>query len=157
MPKITILAVGKIRNSNFADAFGEYIKRIKPFAMISIQELTAESFFNNSDREKIKNKEGERIKSFLEKRKNERIIVLDEGGRQVDSEKFSQLLFEDEGREIIFVVGGTLGLNAEILNLNQTDKVSFSKMTFPHELVRVILAEQIYRAIAINKNKRYHY
>ena len=57
MPKITILAVGKMRNSNFADAFGEYIKRIKPFAMISIQELTAESFFDNSNREKIKNRE----------------------------------------------------------------------------------------------------
>ncbi|MEF3691927.1 MAG: 23S rRNA (pseudouridine(1915)-N(3))-methyltransferase RlmH [Candidatus Moraniibacteriota bacterium] len=157
MPKITILAIGKMKDRNFADAFGEYIKRINPFAMVSIQELSAESFFDNSDRERIKNKEGQRIKNYLEKRRGGRIIVLDEGGRQIDSKNFSQLLFEAEGREIIFVVGGTLGLSAEILNLRQVDKISFSKMTFPHELVRVILAEQIYRSIAINKNKRYHY
>lgn len=157
MLKITILAVGKIKDECFKKNFQEYLKRISPYAVINVEEVNPESFFDNSDKEKIKQKEGEKILKFLEKFSQSKILILDERGKEFKSVDFSEFLFRNESEEIVFVVGGTLGFSQEILNYENTTKVSLSQMTFPHELTRVILAEQIYRAIAINKNKSYHY
>jgi len=75
----------------------------------------------------------------------------------LDSQDFSKLIFKDEAREIIFVIGGALGLSEEVLNYKNSIRLSFSRMTFLHEMTRVILAEQIFRAVAIEKGKKYHY
>jgi len=157
MLKITILALGKIKNNDFKNSFNEYLKRVSPYANVIVEELNPESFFDNSDKEKIKQKEGVRIKNYLDRFPTSKIFILDERGKEADSLAFSKLLFENELENIIFVVGGTLGFSKEILAHKNTFKVSLSKLTFPHELARVILAEQIYRAIAISKNKSYHY
>lgn len=157
MLKITILAVGKIRNSDFKNSFNDYIKRIYPYAVLNVEELVPEPFFDNSDKEKIKQKEGEKIIKYLEKFKQSKILILDERGKEFDSNNFSSFLFKNELEDVVFVVGGTLGFSKEVFALKNVNKVSLSQMTFPHELTRVILAEQIYRAIAINKNKSYHY
>lgn len=157
MLKITILAVGKIKDDNFKKLFNEYIKRISPYAVLNVEELTPEPFFDNSNKEKIKQKEGEKIIKYLERFPQSKIFILDERGREFNSINFSNLLFESELESIIFVIGGTLGLDKNILDYKNATKISLSQMTFPHELVRVILSEQIYRAIAINKNKSYHY
>lgn len=157
MLKIVILAVGKVKNIDFKNSFNEYLKRISPYANIMVEELNPEPFFDNSDKDKIKEKEGIKIKNYLNRFSTSKIFILDERGKQLDSGNFSKILFENELENIIFVVGGTLGLSGDVLKYKNATKVSLSQMTFPHELVRVILAEQIYRAIAINKNKSYHY
>ena len=157
MLKITILAVGKIKNTDFKNSFNDYIKRISPYAVLGVEELASEPFFDNSDKEKIKQKEGEKLIKCLEKFKQSKILILDERGKEFDSNNFSSFLFKNELEDIVFVIGGTLGFSREVFALKNVSKVSLSQMTFPHELTRVILAEQIYRAIAINKNKSYHY
>jgi 23S rRNA (pseudouridine1915-N3)-methyltransferase len=157
MLKITILAVGKLKDDNFKKLFNEYIKRISPYAVLNLEELAPEPFFDNSNKEKIKQKEGEKIINYLKRFPQSKIFILDERGKEFNSENFSKVLFKNELENIIFVVGGTLGFSGEILTYKNAFQVSLSTMTFPHELVRVILAEQIYRSIAINKNKSYHY
>lgn len=157
MLKITILAVGKIKKEYYRDAFMEYLKMISPYASIKVEELVSESFYDNSDKEKIKEKEGLKFIKYLEKFPQAKIIILDERGKEFLSDDFSKFVFSNESEHLIFVVGGTLGLSEEVLSYKNSIKISLSRMTFPHEMVRVILAEQIYRAIAINKNKSYHY
>lgn len=157
MLKITILSVGKLKKEYYKNAFDEYIKMISPYANVKIEELSPESFFDNSDREKIKEKEGKKIIKYLERFKQSKILILDERGKEFVSKEFSDFLFKNELEDIIFVIGGTLGFSQEIFNHKNITKISLSQMTLPHELTRVILAEQIYRAIAINKNKSYHY
>ena len=157
MLKITILALGKIKNAAFKNSFDDYIKRISPYAVLSVQELVPEPFFDNSNKEKIKEKEGEKIIKYLERFPQSKILILDERGKEFTSNTFSNFLFKNELDDIIFVIGGTLGFSKEIFDYKNADRVSLSQMTLPHELTRVFLAEQIYRAIAINKNKSYHY
>ncbi len=157
MLKITILAVGKIKSADFKNSFNDYIKRISPYAVLNVEELAPEPFFDNSDREKIKEKEGKRIIKYLARFAQSKILILDERGKEFISNNFSNFLFENELEDVIFVIGGTLGFSKEIFDYKNVTKISLSQMTFPHELTRVILAEQIYRAIAINKNKSYHY
>lgn len=157
MLKITILAVGKIKNKNFKGAFEEYLKMISPYASIKVEELVPESFYDNSDKEKIKEKEGLKIIKYLDKFSQAKIIMLDERGKEFLSEEFSEFIFNNAFEHLIFVVGGTLGMSKEVLTYKNATKLSLSQMTFPHEMVRVILIEQIYRAIAISKNKSYHY
>jgi 23S rRNA (pseudouridine1915-N3)-methyltransferase len=157
MLKITILAVGKIKDESFKKSFEKYLKMVAPYAVVRIDEITSEPFFNNSDKERIKQKEGEKIINHLKKNNQSNIFILDERGREFESSDFSKILFKNETIDSIFIIGGTLGLSKEVLIYKNSIKLSLSKMTFPHEMVRVILAEQIYRAIAINKNKSYHY
>lgn len=157
MLKITIIAIGKIKNKNFKNSFDDYLKMICPYASVKIIEVDSEPFFDNSDKEKIKQKEGEKIYKHLNKFSSGIIFILDERGQEFDSKSFSERLFFGEKEEIIFVIGGSLGLSEEILGYKNSFKISLSKLTFPHELVRVLLMEQIFRAIAINRNKSYHY
>lgn len=157
MLKITILAVGKLKNEYFKKAFSEYLKMISPYANVNVEELSPEPFFDNSNKEKIKEKEGEKIIKYLERFPRSRVLLLEESGREFQSIDFSNFLFKNETDNIIFVIGGTLGFSKEVFGYKNATKVSLSQMTFPHELTRVILSEQIYRAIAINKNKSYHY
>lgn len=155
MLDITILAVGKIKEEYFKKACGEYVRRLSPYARISIEEVFHEPFRHNGEKSKVKQKEGERIKKFLEKRGECEIFLLDEHGKEYTSEQFAGTL-EKISKPIIFVIGGSLGMSEEVLSLPYK-KITLSSFTFPHELVRVVLFEQLYRAITIINGKTYHY
>lgn len=155
MFNITILAVGKIKEKYFQEAMGEYLKRLRPYAKISIEELRAEPFKNESEKIKSKKIEGERIFNFLEKYTDSEIVILDERGKKYSSPEFADYLSKIN-RRIIFVIGGALGID-EIISKKYKNKIALSDMTFPHEMARVFLTEQLYRAAAIIKGKEYHY
>lgn len=154
MFNIIILAVGKIKEKYFLEAGNEYLKRLKPYAKISVHELKAESF-GASDQARTRKIEGERILEFIKKQPLSEVLILDEHGQSFVSIDFSKML-ENANRQVIFVIGGSLGLDKEVLKKSWT-KVSLSSLTFPHELARVVLLEQIYRAAAIAKGKEYHH
>lgn len=151
---ITILAIGKIKEKYFADAIFEYIKRLSPYVIINIKELKAISF-TDKNKEKAKKEEGVLILNYLNKLSGKTIIALDEHGENFPSEEFSRFLC-GLNSQVIFVIGGSLGLDEKVIK-KSNKLISLSKMTFPHELARLVLCEQIYRAVAINKNKTYHY
>jgi 23S rRNA (pseudouridine1915-N3)-methyltransferase len=153
MREIIIIAVGRIKNDFFAGAIAEYSKRLKPYASVKILELTPESF-SESTRVKAKGAEGERILKNLEKFTGAEILLLHERGRELDSVRFSEKLSAANGK-IIFVIAGALGFSDEVLV--KYPQISLSEMTFPHELARLVLLEQIYRAATIIKGKTYHY
>jgi 23S rRNA (pseudouridine1915-N3)-methyltransferase len=154
MWQVTILAAGKIKEKGLAGLIAEYLKRIKPYAIVKVIELNAEPFIK-SNKKQAKQKEGERINKFLDQQRNSWIVVLDERGNNLDSFKFSDWL-EDAGVPIVFVIGGALGLNEEIIR--RADKViALSKLTFTHEVARLLLVEQLYRAATIKRGKEYHY
>ncbi len=156
MFRITILVIGKLKEKYFQTAVLEYIKRLKAYVKLEIIELEAEPFGEDSgSRAKSKKKEGERILKFLKKYGNAEIIILDENGKNISSKGFAEFL-DSIDRHIVFVVGGALGWDEEIKK-QPFMRLSLSLMTFPHELARVILLEQIFRAVAILKNKEYHY
>ncbi len=155
MFNIVILAVGKIKEKHWRTAAEEYLARLRPYAKILVEEVAAESWQRISDKEKAKDKEGERLLKFLEKYSGSEIILLDESGKQFSSREFSQILNRASGR-IVFVIGGALGFSEKVKNSLRV-KLSLSKMTLPHELARVVLLEQIYRAATIILGKAYHY
>ena len=157
--KISIVSVGKLKECYWQDALGEYVKRIKPHSSVEIVEVMDEPF-SEDDSEKrkaeIKTREGQKILSKL--RKDTFVICCDLRGREYSSEEFSAFLMKlalDGKSDISFIIGGSLGLSLEVLE-RADSKICFSEMTFPHQLMRVILAEQIYRAFKIAKNEPYH-
>lgn len=150
---IVILAIGKIKENYFSEAAKEYLKRLRPYARIEMVELEPASF-NNSNKEKSKKKEAEKILAYLEKQPDAQVFILHERGKSLDSGDFAKTL--DTNRRTIFVVGGSLGFDESILEKNWL-KLSLSPLTFPHEMARVILLEQVYRAATIIKGKDYHY
>lgn len=153
MFNITILAVGKIKEKYFQEAIGEYLKRLKPYAKITIEELKAEPFKNENEKIKSKKIEGERILNFLEKHSDSEVFILDERGKKFSSMEFANHLLS---QPIIFVIGGALGIDEGVIKKCK-NKISLSNMTFPHEMARLFLIEQLYRAITIVKGKEYHY
>ena len=154
MWQITILAAGKIKELALAGLIAEYLKRIKPYAIVKVIELNAEPFAK-SNKKQAKQKESEKINKFLDQQRNAWIVVLDERGTNLDSFKFADWL-EDAGVPIVFVIGGALGLDEEIIG--RADKViALSKLTFTHEMARLLLVEQLYRASTIKRGKEYHY
>ncbi|MEI6288527.1 MAG: 23S rRNA (pseudouridine(1915)-N(3))-methyltransferase RlmH [bacterium] len=156
MFNITILSIGRIKEKYFADAYSEYLKRLQPYAKIKVEELKAESFSENKASQDLAKKvEGERLINFLNKSNDSRIILLQENGREYSSIQLAELL-KKEKKRIIFVIAGALGFSNEIKN-KYTESLSLSQMTFPHELARVVLSEQLYRSATIVNNKKYHY
>jgi 23S rRNA (pseudouridine1915-N3)-methyltransferase len=153
MLEIIIIAIGKVKNEFFAGAIGEYLMRLKPYASVKILELSPEPF-NDSNREKVKKAEGERILSALEKYAGAEIFLMHERGKEMDSVKLSEKLAGANGK-VVFAIAGALGFAEEVLV--KYNQLSLSKMTFPHELARLILLEQIYRAATMIKGKTYHY
>jgi 23S rRNA (pseudouridine1915-N3)-methyltransferase len=155
----TILCVGKIKEKFYADAVQEYGKRLSRYGKINIVEVADEKTKENASEtliNQIKAKEGERL---LEKiRDNMYVIALDLKGKEYDSVAFSRHLSQlmlDGNSHITFVIGGSLGLHSSLLQ-RADEKICFSKMTFPHQLMRVILLEQVYRANRIQNNEPYH-
>lgn len=153
MLDITILAVGKIKSKFLAEAESEYLKRLKPFARVNILETKAESF-SSSTKEKAKQTETERLAKILKDTPGG-IYLLSESGNQYDSISFASNIHNHDGKKITLVIAGSLGFDKEIVD--SYPSISLSSLTFTHEMARVILLEQIYRAISIERGKDYHY
>lgn len=153
MKNISILCLGTIKEAYFKQAFLEYEKRISRNIKLKIIELPAKGF-SEKNTLMIKKQESQRVLNFLEKNKDSEVFLLSENGEELSSVQFSQKIFKIN-EPIIFVIAGTLGFDFEILKNYR--KISLSKMTFLHEMARVILIEQIYRAVNIEKGKKYHY
>jgi len=156
MLNIKIIALGKLKESYWEDAENEYQKRLKPYAKIELVQIPEEPFREGDDREKIKALEAVKIQKILPE--GGLIIALHETGKELTSVQFSQFLEENStrGETITFVIGGPLGLHESILKLAAI-QLSLSQFTFPHQMVRTILLEQIYRAVTIQNGKQYHY
>lgn len=157
--KITILAVGKIKEKFFREAIAEYEKRLSRYCKMEILEVADEKtpdHASETEEEQIKEKEAKRI---LEKiNPDTYVITLEILGEKMNSVTFSEMIQKlgVQGRsQIVFVIGGSLGLH-ESVSRRADRKVSFSPMTFPHQLMRVILCEQIYRGFRIMNHEPYH-
>ena len=155
--RITVVCVGKIKEKFYTQAVEEYSKRLSRYCKLDIVELSDEKTPDNASdivNEQIKNKEGERILSAIDAY----VCALAIEGKMLDSVELSEKIDRlgiDGTSNITFVIGGSLGLADAVLK-RADYKLSFSKMTFPHQLMRVILLEQIYRAYRIMKNEPYH-
>ena len=156
--KITIICVGKIKEKYLVDGIKEYSKRISKYSKLEIIELKDEHAPENlsfKDIEIIKDKEGDKI---LPKIRDSFVIALAINGLMFTSEDLASKIESIKtynASHITFFIGGSLGLSNNILNIVDL-KMSFSKMTFPHQLMRLILLEQIYRSFRINNNEPYH-
>lgn len=159
MLNISILCIGTIKEGYLREAVKEYIKRLVPYAKIEIKELQEISFYSLEDRTRVLQKEADTINKNI--KAHSTIFCLTEEGVQYTSPQFAQLLGNANAGNIgathlTFIIGGALGLSNE-LKERADMLISFSKMTFTHQMVRVILLEQIYRAATILSNKKYHY
>ncbi|MBE5905350.1 MAG: 23S rRNA (pseudouridine(1915)-N(3))-methyltransferase RlmH [Lachnospiraceae bacterium] len=157
--KITILCVGRIKEKFYSQAIAEYVKRLGRYCQIAIVEVADEKTPEKaSEKEElqIKEKEGQRL---LDKMKDDMyVIALAINGQQPDSVGLAnkmKSLMTYQTSHIAFVIGGSLGLSESVLN-RADEQLSFSKMTFPHQLMRVILLEQIYRSFRIIHGEPYH-
>lgn len=156
---ISIIAVGKLKEKYLKEAISEYSKRLGRYCKFEIIELQDEKTPDNaSEREEelIKEKEG---KSILSKIKdNAYVIAMDLNGKQLTSVEFAKFISDcgiKGNSNLVFVIGGSLGLSQEVIK-RADYKLCFSKMTFPHQLMRVILLEQIYRSYRIINGEPYH-
>ena len=159
MISVTVIAVGKIKEKFFSAAVEEYGKRLGRYCNFKVIEVKDEPTVENPserERELILIKEGKRIEEKIPK--GAYVVSLCVEGKQESSEGMAELLtaVANEGwSHIVFIIGGSFGLSEDIKKLSKK-RLSFSKMTFPHQLMRVILSEQIYRAFTIIEGKTYH-
>ena len=158
MLTINIVCIGKIKEKFFKDAIDEYSKRLSKYCKLNILELPDEKIpdkLNPNLENDIKSKECTNMINHI--KKDSYIICLDLAGKEFSSEDFSKNIenISMQSSQITFVIGGSLGLSKEILNL-ANQKICFSKMTFPHQLIRVFLLEQIFRAFKISHGETYH-
>ena len=157
--KIRIFAIGKIKEAYLKEGINEYLTRLKPYTQIEIIELNDEPIPDNpneSEINKAKNIEGERVLKLL--KPQDYLISLDLNKKQYTSLEFAKYLdnkFIIGGSNINFVIGGSYGLS-DSLKKRANDSLSLSNMTFLHQMTRLLLLEQIYRAFKINRNETYH-
>jgi len=154
---IDILCVGKIKEKYFSDAIDEYLKRLKRFAKVNIFQVADEKIpDNSSDKldEQIKTTE---CKKMIEKLKPGFTIAMCVEGKQLSSPELADKISSamQSNSHITFIIGGSLGLSEEIKSMADL-RLSIGKITLPHQLMRVVLLEQIYRAFKINANETYH-
>lgn len=157
--KITLITVGKIKEKYFTDAISEYSKRLSRYCKMDIIEVPDEKTPDGASETletQIKDKEGEKILAKIPD--GAYVVALAIEGKMLDSEELADKMekWNVSGiSHVVFVIGGSLGLSAKVLS-RADFKLSFSKMTFPHQLMRVILLEQIYRSFRIRNNEPYH-
>ena len=157
--KITIVCAGKLKEKYLRDGIAEYEKRLRPYADLRTIEIIEERMKDRpspAEKEEVLRREGERLSSQIPQRAY--LIVLDVGGEEMSSEKFSaridRLMLMGESH-IAFLVGGPFGLSDE-LRQRADLRLSFSQFTLPHQLIRLFLMEQIYRSFKISRHEPYH-
>ena len=157
--KITVIAVGKIKEKYYRDALTEYAKRLSRYCKLEIVEVEDEKTpdrASEAEEDQIREKEAERVLKYV--KDNAYVITLEIMGRMIDSEEFAEKIEKlgvQGASHIQFIIGGSLGLHGKVCR-RANMAVSFSKMTFPHQLMRVILLEQIYRGHRIICGEPYH-
>ena len=156
---IKIIAVGKVREKYMLEGIKEFSKRLSRYCkleIIEVQDEKAPEKLSVKQMEIIKEREGKRILSKIPS--NGHVIILDIDGKNLSSEELSdkiEQLMVSGVNDIVFIIGGSIGLSKEV-RVKSDFKLSFSKMTFPHQLMRIILLEQIYRGFKIMKGEPYH-
>ncbi|WP_077215185.1 23S rRNA (pseudouridine(1915)-N(3))-methyltransferase RlmH [Bacillus dakarensis] len=156
---ISLVTVGKLKEKYLKQGIEEYLKRLSSYAKVEVIEVSDEKApeeLSATEMEQVKQKEGERILAKISP--DTYVIALAIQGKQKSSEELAELLdkLATYGKsKIAFIIGGSLGLSDEVLN-RADEHLSFSKMTFPHQLMRLILVEQVYRAYRINRGEPYH-
>ena len=157
--KIKLICVGKVKEKFYVDAIKEYSKRLGAYTTLEIIEVPDEKTPDKASEAinlQIKEKEGNAILSKV--KQNDFVMLLDVKGKMYSSEELSELIenyMVDGKSEFVFIIGGSLGVSQQVKQRANT-LISFSKMTFPHQLMRVIFLEQIYRSFKIMKNEPYH-
>lgn len=160
MLNINIICVGKLKEDYLKAAVAEYSKRLSKYCNLKFIEIADEklpSKINDSIINEIKNKECKKIMENI--KKDSYVMALDLKGKQYTSEEFSRKLEDVTVKgfsTVTFIIGGTLGLTNEVLNMSN-ELICFSKMTFPHQLIRVFLEEQLFRGFKISNNETYHW
>jgi 23S rRNA (pseudouridine1915-N3)-methyltransferase len=156
---ISVITVGKLKEKYLKQGIDEYLKRLSAYAKVEIIEVPDEKapeVLSNSEMEQVKKKEGERILAKISQ--DTYVIALAIKGKMMTSEELAGSLdkLATYGKsKVAFIIGGSLGLSNEVLK-RADEGLSFSKMTFPHQLMRLILVEQVYRAFRINRGEPYH-
>lgn len=157
--KITVVTVGKIKEKYLKDAIAEYSKRLSKYCKLEIVEVADEKTPDNASgvmEDSIRSKEAERILKYI--KDDAFVITLEINGKQLTSEELADKIDKlgvQGTSHIIFVIGGSIGLGKEVL-AKSNYALSFSKMTFPHQLMRVVLLEQVYRSYRIINGEPYH-
>lgn len=162
MLNIKIICIGKMKEKSLKDIINEFLKRLSKYSKTEIIELEDEKIpinSSNAECEKIKEMESIRIIEKINRINNSYMIALDLNGKEYTSQKFATKISDIQtynSSTLIFVIGGSLGLSDKIKEM-ANEKVCFSKMTFPHQLIRVFLLEQIFRSFKILNNEIYHH
>ena len=157
--KITVISVGDIKEKYLTDAINEYAKRLSKYCKLTFLKVSDEPNIDNPSEkeiEMIKNKEGNKILKILPE--NSFKIALNLKGQMLSSEELAKKMLDTctyVNSHLVFIIGGSLGLSNQVLSCMDYH-LCFSKMTFPHQLMKVILLEQIYRGCKINNNESYH-
>ena len=155
--KITLITVGKTDRDWVKQGLDIYVSRLKHYIPFSINEIPELKNVSAMSRDQIKAKEGELILKSI--KPTDDVILLDEHGKEYSSTEFASLLqnkINYEGKDIVFVIGGAYGFSEQVYK-RANSKISLSRMTFSHQMVRAIFAEQIYRAFTIMKGEPYHH
>lgn len=159
MLHINIVCIGKVKESFFKDAINEYAKRLSKFCILNFIELPDKPLPNNLNdtlSQQIIDAESKQIMNKISPSSYN--IAMDSHGQSFSSEEFAKFIndLQQTNSEISFIIGGSLGLSSSLKSIC-SKQISFSKMTFPHQLIRVFLLEQLFRAFKINNNEKYHH
>lgn len=155
--KITMLTVGQTEKNWIKEGLDVYVSRLKHYCAFSVNEIPELKNVSSLSREQIRKKEGELVLKAV--RDSDEVILLDEHGMEYSSTGFAEALERKislGGRDIVFVIGGAYGFSEEVYRRSNSS-ISLSKMTFSHQMVRTIFAEQLYRAFTIMKGQPYHH
>ncbi len=157
--RITVISVGKLKEKYWKEALQEYSKRLSKYCkldIVEVQDEKAPETMTKAEQQQVCYKEGQRILKVI--KENAFVIALAINGKMLSSEQFAEQIQMDTVQGVshmIFIIGGSLGLSKEVMQ-RANRAISFSAMTFPHQMMRVILLEQIYRAMRIIKKEPYH-
>ena len=155
---VTILAVGKLKERFFEEGCAEYVKRLARHCILRVREAADEKApesLSPAQEEQVKDREGKRLLSLLDPR--DHVIALTVTGKAYTSEELAERMgaLRDQGRNVSFLIGGSLGLSQEAVN-RADEELSLSKLTLPHRLARLVLLEQLYRSFKILNHETYH-
>ena len=158
MLNVVVIGVGRLKERWEREACAEYMKRLKRFCALEMRELDDQPEPDKPSEalnRKVMEREGQAILACV--KPNDRVVALCIDGKSYDSVQFADKMaaWSMDGRRLVLVIGGSLGLSKAVTD-RADEKLSFSKFTFPHQLMRVILLEQVYRAFKIGANERYH-